>query len=255
MRNAQAASKAVPLIDRLNQLRVRRVDSIQTELDQVRFQAQGLKRVNPAAYLAISSMIAAIEDDGDAVRDLAEQLEAEFPFEIGSHINVLRSLLTVADRAQIKLQVARLAERIDDPRLAGVVAYSLLAAGEMSAALATIQSFDRLPGTSSLAQTFSVANSLLQAGIDDETLAGYIDRANEHFLREGWCRPIMSMHVPLRAREDGPKAIARFVVDAAPEEVLATEDALMDAFIAARDPLFCNGIVVSAVVNFPSDDA
>lgn len=255
MRATSLASVAGPLTDRLNALRVQRGSRLGIELDQVRFVAQGLRNSDRPQFLAVSGMIAALEQKPEDLRAISNELEASYADRVGCQLNVLRSYIALRLHTEGREFAERVADRVSNVKDASVVAGCLLHTGAIQSARDTAAHFVArfgkldLGAVDDLRGVQTMAESFLEAGISDSDLRGFLDCALDSLDKQGWQTPTLQLNMPCGDRDDGPVAIARFSVGADDvEEILDVEDELMDDLIASNDRIFRDAAVVVAVL-------
>jgi len=239
------ATVASQLVDRLNELRIRPRSTWGGALDQVRFTLRGLKARDYEAYLAVSSMVSALECDPEAVCKIADEMESLGLHELVDSQNVLRSLSAVgcAERAEsfaLKMvEMPYAATVLNDLTDAVFCAGSL---GGVERVAAAAKEFWRVEDE--MVMDAALVDRIRQKASDEE-FAAFHGNVVEVMGAAGWISPPMIYYSPMSC--DGPDdcaAIARVIVRPNEDNSLCEiEDVLMGGMIAADDRLFRQGII------------
>ena len=252
---ASPAYIAGPLTDRLNTLRVQRGSRIGLELDQIKFKALGLRNSDRASFLAVSGMIAALEQNSDDLLRSSRELEASYPERVGCPINVLRSLMALRLTDEASELAMRIVDRVNDVEDANVVAHCLVLTGSVGAARDVAAQFIQAYGNMDIApvvelrSTLAMTEEFLASGFKDEDMRACFACARDSLLRQGWETPTLDLSAPLSDVSEGPVAICRFIVAVdESDDLIAVEEAVMDDLIAANDRVFNDTAIVLAVM-------
>jgi NAD(P)-dependent dehydrogenase (short-subunit alcohol dehydrogenase family) len=248
MAQAQAAGIANELVGRLNVLRKQRAADSR-ELDQVRFRARGLEKKNHAAFLAVSSMIAALEGDAAAVQCYADEVAERYPFETQHVTNTIRSLIGVGAYEPAKSAIERFLESVADAEDASIGCYNFLLIGALTDARvwASRLNIQRQMPSRRLHETERVATALLDIGVSDEDMSAYLRNILGTMRGQGWRAPIMQLRETISTEVEAP-AICRILIDAEAEDLLDVEDNLMSALYSSEDKVYTNGFVITSIM-------
>lgn len=258
MTRALPATIVNPLIRRLNVLRGTRGAEDET-LGHVRFKAQAVRKTDPAAYLAIMGMLAALEGDVDGLRSVATELNERFPYERQDHFNVIWSFMAVPLRADAEGHMDQLLSRLDivDPEFLGECLLLLVLNGSFSAAEATLERFSRIDPSSDpgLLSVVVFIERLAKLEVAEQDYREFIDECLDSLRKQGWSHPIPVISMPFDM-DEYPAVIVEFAVDDSPEAAVSASDQLLDDLIAAENSLLLAGKITTGVkVQRASNDA
>ena len=257
MSNARLATVANPIIDRLNSIRVGRSGAGQDEVGQIRFRLNGLRLVDKSSYYAVSGMLSVVEQDADGLREWGRKLASEFPDDVHSHLNILRSYIARRMRPEARELARRLTAQIDNWSDASALLVCSIHNGDLEETTATAQAFQKLVAHDAnrsdvgiVTEAHAIARQLLDSGVSSAEFQEFLDVAFDALAEKGWAAPHLTMDLPfVESCDEAPIAFARFYIDAAEDvdSMLDVEEAVMDSLLAAQTSLFRSSSICVAV--------
>lgn len=247
MTAALPATVAGRLIDRLNSLRHKHVDRRGNELDQIRFSVQALRKADFPAFLAVKSMIAALEGDQDEIASLSAEMR-QASASLTDEMNLLLSLSVAGMRDETVALASQIIERVHDFNLAMKVTDCILSTGKVSEVEAIANQFaERHEFDPAIFEDVRIVRRLREVGVSEEQFVNFFELSRDILKDLGW--PSATMNVTERRNPmfEDCGAFAQFYIGCEGEEAQQVEEQFMDRLIEQGEQLFLNGSVACAI--------
>lgn len=236
------------LIDKLNELQMNPISSREDGLGHVEFRARGLKSTDPAGFLSVTAMVAALRGCADELVALTAELRDRHSDQESYQLNSVKSLamLNLTDEA---LGVAEpLMASTNDLAILNMAGDALNVCGAIEECHRwTADAVSRWDVDPSVCSSWAVANSLLAAEVTNESFTAYLRSAQRSLRELGYEAPVL-LECP-RRQLDGPDVavMARYVLGAPVDELLDLDDRFLDLMVESNDPIFMNGVLACGI--------
>lgn len=244
---ALPATVAHRLIDRLNSLRHKHVDRRGNELDQIRFSVQALRSADYPAFLAVKSMIAALEGNQEEIASLSAELR-NVTSSFTDELNLLLSLSISGMRDETVALASELIEGVHDFNLAMQITDCVLSTGKIEEVETVANRFaERHEFDPALFEDVRIVRRLREVGVSEEQFVNFFEASRAALSDLGW--PSATMNVTERRNPmfEGCGAFTHFYIGCEGDEAQQVEEQFMDKLIEQGEQLFLNGSVACAI--------